>query len=55
MGDLSCFLAQNAIKVENVKHLLFQNGSWIKHERPIEWEICCITPAEDEALKKRMH
>ncbi|WP_320980881.1 phage tail assembly chaperone [Enterocloster bolteae] len=51
MGDLSCFLAQNAIKVENVRFVVSKRFL-DKDKRPIEWEICCITPAEDEALKK---
>lgn len=51
MGDLSCFLAQNAVKVENVKctvskRFLDEKG------KPVKWEVCCITPEEDEALKK---
>ena len=51
MANLSAFLAQNAIKVENVKHVvskrfLDENGE------PIPWEICCITSTEDEALRK---
>lgn len=51
MGNLSGFLAQNAVKVENVKHIvskrfLDENG------KPIPWEIRCITSTEDEALRK---
>lgn len=51
MGNLSCFLAQNALKVENVfcvvsKRFLDGEG------KPAKWEICCITPDEDEVLKK---
>lgn len=51
MGNLSGFLAQNALKVENVKYVvskrfLDENG------QPIPWEIRCITSTEDEALRK---
>lgn len=51
MSNLSGFLAQNALKVENIKHVvskrfLDETGN------PIPWEICCITSNEDEALRK---
>jgi hypothetical protein len=51
MGNLSGFLAQNALKVENVKYVaskrfLDENG------QPIPWEIRCITSTEDEELRK---
>ena len=51
MANLSAFLAQNAVKVENVKYVaskrfLDENG------QPIPWEIRCITSTEDEALRK---
>lgn len=51
MSNLSGFLAQNALKVENVKYVvskrfLDENG------QPIPWEIRCITSTEDEALRK---
>lgn len=51
MSNLSAFLAQNALKVENVKHVVSkrfvdENGE------PIPWEIRCITSTEDEALRK---
>lgn len=51
MGDLSCFLAQNAIKVENVK-IAVSRRFLDKAGKPMEWEVCCITPEEDEILKK---
>ncbi len=49
--DLSSFLAQNAIKVDNVKYaaskrFLDADG------KPMEWEIGCVTSTEDEALRK---
>lgn len=48
---LSAFLSQNAVKVENVKHVvsdrfLDENGI------PVEWETKCITSTEDEAIRK---
>lgn len=51
MSNLSAFLAQNAVKVENVKHVVSkrfvdENGE------PIPWEIRCITSIEDEAIRK---
>jgi hypothetical protein len=51
MSNLSAFMAQNAVKVDNIKHVvskrfLDENG------KPIEWEICAITSEEDEALRK---
>jgi hypothetical protein len=51
MSDLSGFLAQNALPIENMKYVaskrfLDKNGN------PQEWEIKCITPEEDEQLRK---
>lgn len=51
MSNLSGFLAQNALKVENItyiasKRFLDEQG------QPIPWEICCITSTEDEALRR---
>jgi Phage XkdN-like protein. len=51
MGNLSGFLAQNALKVENVKHVVSKRFLDDKGQ-PIPWEICCITSTEDEALRK---
>lgn len=51
MGNLSGFLAQNALKVENVKHIVSKRFLDDKGQ-PIPWEICCITSTEDEALRK---
>ena len=51
MGDLSCFLAQNALKTDNVKFVAskrFLN----KDKKPIEWEIQAVASTEDEALRK---
>lgn len=51
MSGLSSFLAQNAIKVENMKitaskRFIDESGA------PILWEARCITSAEDEELRK---
>lgn len=51
MGNLSAFLAQNAIKIENVKHVVSER--FLNEDgKPIAWEIRCITSAEDEAIRK---
>ncbi len=51
MGNLSGFLAQNAKKVENVKHVVSKR--FVDDDgKPIPWEIRCITSTEDEALRK---
>ncbi|MCK1998927.1 phage portal protein [Psychrobacillus psychrodurans] len=51
MSNLTAFLSQNAIKVENVKYVaskrfVDENG------KPVEWEIASITSDEDELLRK---
>jgi len=51
MGNLSGFLAQNALKVENVKFVASKRFLDDKN-KPIEWEIGCITSGEDEALRR---
>lgn len=51
MGNLSGFLSQNAVKVENVKHIVSKR--FLDEDgKPIPWEIRCITSTEDEALRK---
>lgn len=51
MGDLSCFLAQNAVKAENEKFAASRRFL-DKNNKPVEWEIQAITSTEDEALRK---
>ena len=51
MGELSCFLAQNAIKVENVKCIV-SNRFVGADKKPVKWEIRGISSEEDEVLKK---
>lgn len=48
---LSAFLAKNAIKVENVKHVV-STRFVDENKNPIAWEIKAITSSEDEALRK---
>lgn len=51
MGNLSGFLAQNALKVENVKYIVSKR--FIGDDgQPIPWEIRCITSTDDEILRK---
>jgi len=51
MNGLSAFLSQNALKPENVKFVA--SNRFIGDDgKPIPWEIKCITPAEDEEIRK---
>lgn len=51
MSNLTAFLAQNAVKVENVKYAA--SKSFVDEEgKPMEWEIASITSEEDELLRK---
>ena len=50
MSNLTAFLAQNAMKVENEKYVASKR--FVDEGKPIEWEICGITGEEDEALRK---
>ncbi|MGG0718675.1 phage portal protein [Robertmurraya massiliosenegalensis] len=51
MSNLSAFLSQNAVKVENVKHVASKRFV-DENKKPMKWEICGITSEEDEALRK---
>lgn len=51
MSNLSAFLSQNAVKVENIKYVA-SNRFLDKDKNSVEWEIACITSDEDEALRK---
>ena len=51
MSNLTAFLAQNAIKVENVKYVA-SNRFVNEDGKPLEWEIASITSEEDELLRK---
>lgn len=51
MSNLTAFLAQNAIKVENIKYVASKR--FINEDgKPMEWEIGSITSEEDELLRK---
>ncbi len=50
--NLTAFLAQNAIKVENEKFVASERFVG-KDGKPIAWEICCITAAENAELRKQ--
>lgn len=51
MGNLSAFLAQNALKVENIKHIVSKR--FVGDDgKSIPWEIACITSTDDETLRK---
>lgn len=51
MSNLSAFLAENAVQVENTKHIASKR--FIGEDgKPMAWEIGCITSSEDEALRK---
>lgn len=51
MGNLSYFLSQNALKVDNIKHVVSKRFV-DETGKPIPWEIRCITSTEDEQLRK---
>lgn len=51
MGDLSCFLAQNALKAEN-ETFIASKRFLDKDKNSMMWEIQAITSKEDEALRK---
>ena len=51
--NLSAFLAENAIAVENVKFAASKRFMG-EDNKPILWEIKTITGTEDEALLKTM-
>lgn len=51
MSNLSCFLSQNAVKAENVRFVASRRFMDEK-KKPVEWELCCVTSTEDEAIRK---
>ena len=51
MSNLSAFLSQNVVKVENEKHVV-SNRFLDIDKKPIEWEIQAISSQEDELLRK---
>lgn len=51
MSGLSGFLRQNAVKVENEKTVVSERFLG-EDKKPLLWEIACITPAEDEDIRR---
>lgn len=51
MGNLSAFLAGNAIQEENVKYIASRR--FIEDKKPVEWEIKSITSEEDDLIRKQ--
>lgn len=51
MSNLSAFLLENAIKVDNIKYAVSKRFL-DKNKKPIEWEIRCVTSSEDEEIRK---
>lgn len=51
MSNLTAFLSQNAIKIENEKFVASKR--FVNEDgKPMEWEIASITSEEDELLRK---
>lgn len=50
--NLSAFLAQNAKKVENVLYTASERFVDPESGKAMAWEICCITAAENQAIRK---
>ena len=51
MSNLSCFLAQNAIKTENEKYVASKRFQG-ENGKPAEWELRVVGSDEDEMLRK---
>ena len=51
MSGLSAFLAQNVLPAENEKYVASKRS--VDNGEPVEWELRCITSAEDEQLRKK--
>ncbi|HBF9426562.1 TPA: phage portal protein [Clostridioides difficile] len=52
MSNLSAFLAQNAIKVDNVKYVA-SDRFLDEDSKPVEWELRVLSSEEDEALRRK--
>lgn len=50
--NLSAFLAQNAKKIDSLKYIASTRFVDPDSGKPMEWEICCITAAENAALRR---
>lgn len=51
MSNLTAFLSQNAIKIENEKHVVSKRFL-DENKEPMKWEIQSVTSQEDEILRK---
>ena len=49
-NNLTAFLAQNAVKVENTK-VVVSKRFLDENKKPIEWEVRCLNAGEDEAIR----
>lgn len=49
---LTAFLAQNAKKIDNVEFVASDRFVDPDAGKPMPWEICCITAAENASLRK---
>lgn len=52
-ANLSAFLAQNVKKVETIKYTASERFIDPEAQKPIEWEIGCITAAENSDIRKK--
>lgn len=50
-NNLKAFLAENAIKAENIKYVASKRFV-DENKKPIEWEIRVLTSEEDETIRK---
>lgn len=50
MSKLNAFLNQNAVKKENMKYVVSER--FVEEGKPVAWEIRCITPKENNSIKK---
>ena len=50
--NLTAFLAQNAKKIDNVTFVASHRFIDPETGRPMSWEICCITAAENAELRR---
>jgi len=51
MSNFSAFLSQNAVPDENIKYVVSKRFLG-EDKKPLQWEVCCITSEEDEAIRK---
>ena len=51
MSNLTAFLSQNAIKIENTK-VVVSKRFIDENKKPIEWEVRALNAGEDEEIRK---